>query len=129
LDGDKKGLHFANNNICDHLEKMLAIDRSPSRPMKKTHVFPFDEAQVLLATHAQFEVFLFRCIRTWLLKERDGRTAIAAFSGTSSGILNFTIESDLLNENDSDDFYSRGTAGRTFESFFADHNRSVETVK
>jgi hypothetical protein len=116
------------NKIYDHLENELVKNRSTTRPMKQIHVFLFDEAQVLLEKHYGFEAFLFRCIRTWLRTKRDGITTIGVFSGTSSAILNYSIETDLLKDNelqkvapsrdlkDKTDFYSRGL--RTFEPFF-----------
>jgi hypothetical protein len=118
----------AAKEIYDYLEAVLVNNRSTSRRMKKTHVFLFDEAQVLLRTHYEFEAFLFRCIRTWLRKKRNDTTVIAVFSGTSSAILNYSIKTDLLKDSelekispsrgleDEQFFYSRGS--RTFEPFF-----------
>jgi hypothetical protein len=78
-------------DIQHHLERLLVTHRFHLGPMKKTHVFLFDDAQVLLDTHYQIEAFLFRCIRTWLrLKRRGCPTLIAVFSGTSSAILKYT---------------------------------------
>jgi hypothetical protein len=116
------------NEIHKHLEDQLVNNRSISNPMKKTHVFLFDEAQVLLESHYDFQAFLFRCVRTCLRKRRGNTTTIGVFSGTSSAILNYTIQTDFLKDSelqkvppsrglkDNKDFYSRGL--RTFEPFF-----------
>jgi hypothetical protein len=116
-------------NIYARLENKLVSNREKNElvPMKTTHVFLFDEAQVLLKTHYGFEAFLFRCIRKWLRTKRDGITTIGVFSGTSSAIMNYTIQTDLLKDDDleevppsrelqdDDNYYLRGL--RTFEPF------------
>jgi hypothetical protein len=117
------------NQIYERLEKVLVTDRRTYNfvPMKNTHVFLFDEAQVLLKTHYGFEAFLFRCIRVWLRKKRNVNV-VAVFSGKSSAILNYAIQTDLLKDGellevppsrglkDEDNFYSRGM--KTFKPFF-----------
>jgi hypothetical protein len=124
------------NKIYECLEDELVTKRSTVREMKKTHVFLFDEAQELLETHYGFQAFLFRCIRTWLRKKRgrkkQGRTTvIAVFSGTSSAILNYTVKTDLLKDDDlkpvspsrdsqsnQNDLYYYFRGSKTFEPFF-----------
>jgi hypothetical protein len=127
LDPNKEASTVANN-IYDHLEEELVTKRSTCRPMKKTHVFLFVDAQVFLDAHYGFEAFVFRCIRTWLRTKRDGTTTIAVFSGTSSSILNYSVLTDLLEDNmlekvspsrdpyNDERFYPRGF--KTFEPFF-----------
>jgi hypothetical protein len=124
------------NKIYECLEDELVTKRSTVREMKKTHVFLFDEAQELLETHYGFQAFLFRCIRTWLRKKRyrkkQGRTTvIAVFSGTSSAILNYTVKTHLLKDDDlkpvspprdsqsnQNDLYYYFRGSKTFEPFF-----------
>ena len=112
--------------IYKYLEDELITKFSPKR-MKTFHVFLFDEAQKLLETHYEFEGFLFRTIRTWLRTKRENTTVIAVFSGTSSGIMNYTIQTDLLKDGglvkdassrDAEDEkrYPRGS--KTFDPFF-----------
>jgi hypothetical protein len=87
----RRDVYTVATDIQHHLEHLLVTDRSSLGPMKKTHVFLFDDAQVLLDTHYHVEAFLFRCIRTWLRLERRGcPTLIAVFSGTSPAILKYT---------------------------------------
>jgi hypothetical protein len=115
------------NKVYDRLENVLVNDREAVRPMRKTHVSLFDESQMLLETHYEIQAFLFRCIRAWLCKKQKG-TTIGVFSGTSSAILNFTIQTDLLTDDNFDatqpsrglkdykDYFSRGS--KTFEPLF-----------
>jgi hypothetical protein len=69
------------------------VFRISHNSMKATHVFLFDEAQVLLEPQFNLEAF-FRCIRTWLRKKRDGISVIGVFSGTTSAMLNYNIATD-----------------------------------
>jgi hypothetical protein len=85
---------------------------------------------LLLETHYQFEAFLFRCIRAWLRKKRNGTSVIGVFSTTSSAILNNTLTTGLWKEYELDqeetpssrdlgeriEYYIRGS--RTFDPFF-----------
>ena len=128
--GSNQSITDAADEIYKYLEDVLVTNRSKftSAKMKKTHVFLFDEAQKLLETHHGFQAFLFRCIRTWLRKKRSKTTVIAVFSGTTSAILNYTIPTDLLKDEDLEvespsrglkdekEYYSRGM--KSFNPFF-----------
>ncbi|KAG7339412.1 hypothetical protein IV203_025411 [Nitzschia inconspicua] len=56
-------------------------------------VLLFDEAQLLLKEEFGMKAFQFRCVRLWLRKMREHKY-VAVFTGTSSGLTNFEIETD-----------------------------------
>ena len=121
VNGDSKGL-----NEEDRTEKRLTeaerifkiLDELFSAKgcgwKKNTHkyrVLLFDEAQNLLKEAFGMQAFFFRCLRLWLRQRRRDRQYVAVFTGTSSGLTNFDIESDhdLVRRHNVD---SRGMGGK-----------------
>ena len=86
------------------LEELVTKAKKKKDPMKDVRKIAllFDESEGLLEREFGYDAFRFRCVRLWLREEPsignfrgdEKLTVVAVFTGTSSRLTNFLVESD-----------------------------------